>query len=319
MYTWSKQMKLIPALALMLAVFSCDSDPPAPVAQPEPVEEPVAAPSTPVPTTPVEEPEPEIDPNLQFHTPFLYKITKENNFRVSWVFGTVNAPLQIDFARVPDSLRTALESSSHIMFEVPTGSAAQRDRTRRMAMNEGSARRELGTKRFSRLQEITKTERAVLDVMHPWVLYLTLEEKLDGKPSMAEQLEAVAGSYRKRMLYLETVPQQVSLLEEQINFENLGTMIDEFEDHEKVADSVLEAYKVGNEAGIIAAVFPSEDSRGAVYQKLSEARVPVWAARMSAQFDNEQTLAVVNVRYTIGPNNLVEELTKLGWTVERVK
>ena len=121
------------------------------------------------------------------------------------------------------------------------------------------------------------------------------------------------------MLYLETVSQQVSLLEAEINFDHLGQMIDEFEDHEKLAEGVLEAYKAGDADGIIAAVFPSEDSRGAVYQKLSEARVPNWAARMSAQFENEQTLVVVNVRYTIGKNNLVEELTKLGWTVERVR
>ncbi len=296
-------------LALVIALSGCEDPPPAPLPPP-----PAAKPDT----GPAVDPNPPPTEESLFNKPFLYRVTRKANHRTSWLFGTVNAKYPVDFAGSPESVRNALMKSTHTMFEVPTGSAAHRDRTNLMAMAKGSLRREVGAAKFKKLLAITGHESRVLDVMKPWVVYLALEEKLAGDPPMDEAFESFAASYRKRMVHLETVREQVTQLDAILTFDSLGSLIDKHDDHVTSAEAAANAYRIGDEAALKAAIFPPDDERAKIQQQLMDVRSPIWAAKIASQFDDDATFVVVNVRYLIGPNNLPAALTALGWTVERV-
>lgn len=311
-------MKWIPAVAFVIGFIPQCEDKPAPEpSEPDPavaemadaefVEESDAAPEEPPP--PVEE----------ANAPLLYQITKDGSHRTSWVLGAVTANYPVDFETLPPQIKMALETSTHAMFEVDAGSKAQRDRTKLMATKKDSVRKEVGRKQFAELVKITKRKSGVLDVMKPWVVYVTLEEQLVGDQPMDEALASFATSYRKRIDYLETVHEQVSTLDKAITFDDLDLLIEQHDVHIEAATKASKAYTAGDAKQLTAAIFLPENKRTEIYGRLIGERVPRWSKKLSAKFEEDATFAVVDARYLLASPGLLEALREMGWTVTRVE
>lgn len=305
-------MKFIPAVVLILGFINCDSDsqPPA-----QAVDAAVSAEANAkTDAGSAEAPVPE-EPKK---APFLWEVTKDGYHNTSWIFGAVNDPkLPIEFEIAPQRVQLALERSTHAYFEIPSGSAAHRDRTKLMARKEGSLRKEIGSDRVKKLTELTTYQANVLDVMHPWVVYLTLEEKLSADPPMDEAWEGFAKSHRKRILYLESVGEQVSVLDKAITFENLKPLIDDFEKHSEQRQEIANAYNAQDTDALKAALFPADNKRAEIRAQLVGLRLPRWAAKLDAQMHADPTFVVVNAAYLLGDKNLITMLREKGWKVER--
>lgn len=320
-------MKWIPAVALVLGFINCPQEQaPAPPPQTAAAVAATNAGGTAAQTNnggsttgAVEAPPKPAEEGALFSNPLLYEVTKKGNHRTSYIFGTVSAKFEIDFDHSPLAVRQALTSATHAVFEAPMGSKAERERFKLMQMKEGSARRELGSKHFGRVKEITKQETIVLDVMKPWVIYLALEEKLAGKPSMEETFESFATSYRKRIVHLETVQEQIGTLEAVIDFNTIKSLVDEYDKHDKAAQEMAEAYKTGDAEKLKAGMFPADDQRAALYDRLLDRRLDRWATKLETQFGNDETIAVLDARYLVGDKNLIAKLREKGWKVERMK
>ena len=270
--------------------------------------------------TPDAEPQaPPEDANAAFKKPLLWVVTKEGQLGTNYLFGALDAPMKVEFERCPQSVQNAMNGVERAVFETATGSAAERERTKLMAMKTGSLRKELGAKKLKQLVEITEEKSSILNYMKPWVVHLVMDEKIAGQPPMDESFEQFAEAYRKRISPLETVPEQVRVLEEHVNFEVIGKMADEHEEMLKLGTDAANAYREGDAQAIWATTMPEGKARTQLHQKLIEARVPVWAGKLATHFEQDSTLAVVSARYLIGKPNLVDALKEQGWKVERVK
>ena len=304
-------MNWIPAVVLVMGFINCEQEPP----QPQPVAPVDAGVAAKADTAPAAAVPIDVEPESAL---FLWEVTREGNHRTSWLYGTINDPrAPVDFSVAPEVVKLALTQTSHSMFEIPSGSAAHRDRTKLMAMKSGSLRREVGAARFKKITQITRDPTNVLDVMNPWVIFLALEEKLSADPPMDEAWAGFAQSHRHRISHLESVQEQVDVLVKVVDFETIRNLTDEHEKYQEQSEAIAAAYHAGSIEDLNAAVFPEDNARARLYEKLVESRVPRWTAKMEAQFSNDPTLVVVNARYLIGPTTIVDSLRASGWNLKR--
>ena len=102
---------------------------------------------------------------------------------------------------------------------------------------------------------------------------------------MDEAWEGFASSYRKKTDYLETVREQVSVLEKAVDFETVEGLVDDFEKHKEQTPAIAEAYNAGDTEALVAAQFPPDSKRAAVHKKLIELRNDRWGPRPSPRSD----------------------------------
>jgi len=132
-------------------------------------------------------------------------------------------------------------------------------------------------------------------------------------------IQSRAKRANKRMGYLESIEEQLELLEEAIDVEALAFSLEHLEEMKERLGQMSRAYLGGDEKALVTAVFDPEEmeAQPEMFEQLFESRNEAWMKKLPGFFD-EGAFVAVGAGHLLGEDSLVAMLRDAGWNVERV-
>lgn len=316
---------LIVWLLFALAFAGCDKQPARkPVESSEPVETAEKADAK-----PADEPDASTGPAEQdaqadaplIERPLLWKVEGPNG--PLYLFGTIHGGIPgLSWEDFPAEAHQALDTAQTVVLEANLDEINQGDIAKKtMLPTSKSLEKMLGEEAFDKLVEATGSPGMVLDLMQPWAAYSELSRKLVGEGTAVDKMvQARARAQDKQFVYLESVNEQIDLLQEAVTAELLQHMLQDLEHQKETLAVMVDAYKAGDAQKLAEAAFDPEDmeKHPELYKVLFNRRNEAWVTELEKLIEKGDVFVAVGAGHLVGDDSVVAMLEKKGYEVERV-
>lgn len=299
------------ALVLSLVSFGCKKDAPSPpeVATAAPPEIATAAPEAPA--------------KKAAGRPFLYRVEAQGDAKGSgWLLGTIHMGGDPDEDLHP-LVWQRFDSATTVVLEADVGSIGPMQAARMAMLPEGeSLQAKLTPAQWAKLDDMSGlfVPSSSLDRMKPaFALALVVKELLPKTDPMDLVIQRRAKAADKPLAFLETIDEQVKMLDEAIDAEVLGFSLDHADEMKERLDAMVEAYLLGDEPKLTASAFDPDEMKAhpEMFEKLFFRRNAAWVPRLRALFAKGGGFVAVGAGHLVGDRSVVALLREAGYQVTR--
>lgn len=243
---------------------------------------------------------------------------------VSYLFGTLHAGVSL--SDLPGSVVTAMDGCSAVVVEADTSAMQSPSIIAKMMLPpDQSLAALLGKKDWNTLLKHLGDVLPpnALDRFQPWTvsILLTTNGVIDtSKPGLDTEISLRAKEQQKRMLYLETVEEQLALIGGAITLDELRETLRDVTLARQGFMALVRAYKSGNAVALTGLVFDQDEvaERRAYYDRIFFARNRAWMSILGPLFDQGDHFVAVGVGHNLGDEGLVVLLREAGYGVRRI-
>jgi uncharacterized protein len=209
------------------------------------------------------------------------------------------------------------------MLEADIGSIGPMEAARLAMLPEGqSLRAKLTAEQWQKLDDLSGifVPSSSLDRMKPgFALALVVKELLPKTEPMDLTIQRRAKKANKKLAYLETVEEQVKMLDAAIDAEVLGFSLDHIEEMKKRLGEMVDAYLAGDEPKLVASAFDPVEMKAhpEMFDKLFYERNSAWIARLERILAEGDVFIAVGAGHLVGDKSVVALLREAGWKVTR--
>jgi uncharacterized protein YbaP (TraB family) len=272
-------------------------------------------------TDPWNAPAPAKDP---LKRPLFWQLEKDG--KTSYLLGTIHVGVDPN-TRLPDIVWQKLEASPGFAMETDVSKAAGLDLTRKDGK---TLKDELGAERWKKLEDaVGKRQAAAMMNMKPMMPATLLSLRgLPSTPPMDGVLHGRAENLKKKIVFLEPVETQISILEKWMDARMLGEMLDDLATHDQGIQDMLAAYIAGDGDKMVAL----HDSERELWKKhgrtdaefaesmndLLYKRNASWIEAIEKLHAEGGSFIAVGGAHTVGPKSVVDLLEQKGFKVTRI-
>lgn len=303
-------------LALFFVV-SCKNEAPAPAPSAAVTPEVIPAPAV------ASAPPAEAPAKKQAGRPFLYRVEGQGAKKGSgWLLGTIHMGADPDEALHP-IVWQQFDAAKTVIIEADIGSIGPMDAARLVMLPEGQSLKKMLTEaQWNKLDDMTGmfVPESSLDRMKPaFALAMVVKELLPQTASMDGTLQERAKTAGKALEYLETVDEQVKMMDQAIDAEVLAFSLDHAADMKARLGEMTAAYLAGDEPELMKSAFDPEEMKAhpEMFEKLFYERNEKWIAKIEPWLARDGAFIAVGAGHLVGDGSVVDLLTKAGWKVTR--
>ena len=254
--------------------------------------------------------------------PLLWRLEKDGN--TSYLFGTMHMGVD-PTARLPEVVWQKLDEKPTFAMETDTSGKLEIQRTDGTTLKD-----ELGPEYWKKLEvALGPAQAKQLITLKPMIPATLLAMRgLPRTAAMDGVLSAHATNHNKKIVYLEPLDLQITVLEKWMNARALKDMLDDLDGTEQRAKQMLAAYVEGD-GGKLMAVFDAERARwkelGRPESEFDEQMDDLLYKRNASWIEPIEKLhaagggfIAVGAAHALGPRSVPELLEKKGYKVTRV-
>jgi uncharacterized protein len=264
---------------------------------------------------------PKKDPLKQ---PLFWKLEKDG--KTSYLLGTMH--LGVDpTARLPELVWQKLDEEPTFAMETDLSGA---DKLAVQRTDGTTLDQELGPEYWKKLEDaLGAAQAAQLRKMKPMIPATLLSMRgLPNTPAMDGVLHARATNHHKKIVFLESLEVEATVLEKWMNTRALKDILDDLPGTEQRSKEMLAAYIAGDEAKLLS-VFDAERERwkqkgrplseyDAQMDDLLYKRNASWIEPIEKLHADGGGFIAVGAAHAVGPKSVLELLEKKGFKVTRV-
>lgn len=262
-------------------------------------------------------------PGPTANRPILFSLT--SGTATNYVFGTMHAGMDLDKDIDPVVLRS-LDASSSAAFEVDTDKIDPMAAAALMMLPPGKSAKE----GLSESQWKTLTDKVAgllmpessLEVMKPWALgALYVQKLLPATEPMDKELLDRARAQKKNVFFLETIDEQMKILDKAFDKRVLVDMLSDPADTEQTTLGLAAAYRAGDLGPFEQFAFDPEDMKKhpAMFELVLFKRNDAWIPKLETPLGRGGVFVAVGAAHVVGERGIVKQLEKRGFTVKRVE
>jgi uncharacterized protein len=319
---------LLPLVGLLAG---CDGGssvkPPTVAGSTEPtVSAPVSSVSAPPPSSssPTPAPVPSASPAAVVpNRPILFSLT--SGAATNYVFGTMHAGMDLEKDIDPVVLRS-LDASTSAAFEVDTDKIDPMAAAALMMLPPGKSAKE----GLTEAQWETLTDKVAgllmpessLAVMKPWALgALYVQKLLPATEPMDKELLERARAQKKTVFFLETIEEQMKILDKAFDKRVLVDMLSDPADTERTTHGLAAAYRAGDLGPFERFAFDPDDMKKhpAMFDLVLFKRNDAWIPKLKTPLERGGVFVAVGAAHVVGDRGIVKLLEQQGFTVKRVE
>ena len=234
------------------------------------------------------------------------------------LFGTIHLGARVGWPRLAPPVREAFMQAQTVVFEVNmTGAATKMSRAGNLPP--GTSLRDLiAPETFATLVRESGQSAAVLDRQRPWYAAVNFLQAKSTGGSMDKFIRSEAIRHRKRVVYFETLDQQLDALSRGITAEDLDRWLGDLEQSEADRIALRNAYNASDVEGM-RDVLAGESNSARTTRVLFTERNVRWLAELPQWLEPDQPVFVaVGAGHLVGIDNLVEGLAEQGFAVRQI-
>jgi uncharacterized protein YbaP (TraB family) len=257
--------------------------------------------------------------------PFLWRAEKDG--KTTWLFGTMH--LGVDGERqLPPWVAEKIAGASAFVMEADVSDAGVVSRAL-LRTDGGTLRTDLGPAHWKKLEAAIGAGLAQgFDGMRPFaVLTLLLAKDLPMTPPMDSWLVGRAQVAGKPIHYLETVGDQIAMIDPWMTAADIKAMLDNPELSKQSATTLLAAYLAGD-GDTLGAMFEDQTLWRAAGRKpetfpayldaLLANRNRAWVPQLEQLHAGGGAFVAVGAGHLVGPGNVLDLLAARGFQITRV-
>jgi uncharacterized protein YbaP (TraB family) len=253
--------------------------------------------------------------------PLLWRVKGENG--PVYLFGTIHGGIPgLEWDAFPAEAHEAIDSSELVVLEADVDDFDPKAIGQlSMLPKDKSLKKILGEEHFKTLVAASGQPAMMLDLLRPWAAYAELSRVMvgEGRP-VDDMIKVEARARKKEIVYLESVTEQLEIMESAVNAELVRQMLAELDKQKRLLDQMVDAYKQGDIDALAAVAFePSEVERHPeLYDKLFTTRNRAWIPQIETYIERGNTFVAVGAGHLAGDNSVIKMLEDKGHQVERV-
>lgn len=306
-------MRRLPVAVIAVALFACKSEPKR-VTPADKVPDPqgVAA--------------PEQNPARgTIDKPFLWRAEKDG--KTTWLFGTMHLGVDAE-TQLPAWVKDKVGEASAFVMEADVSNPGEVARVLQRS-DGGSLHADLGDAHWAKLETAIGAQLAKgFDGMKPFaVLTILLAKDLPMTPPMDGALVGRARAAGKPVHYLETVNDQIAMIDPWMTAADIRAMLDNPDIASKSAKSMLASYVAGD-GDALGAMFEDQtlwlaagrkpETFPAYLDALLVKRNRAWVPQIEKLHEAGGAFVAVGAGHLVGPGNLLDLLSARGFVIHRV-
>lgn len=233
----------------------------------------------------------------------LWKIEGPNG--PLYLFGTIHGGIRdLTWDDFPAETRQALDAAQIVALEADLNNVDRQELAKSMMLpSDESLREKLGEETFAELVEATGGVSMVVDRLQPWAAYSEFSRKMLGDGKAVDKLiEDQARAFEKELVYLESVDEQIRVLQEAVDVELLRYMIETRGDQQELLDKLVTSYRTGDAEGLAEVAFdPQEMERHPkMYELLFDRRNKAWVGELEKLIERGNVFVAVGAGHLVG-------------------
>jgi uncharacterized protein YbaP (TraB family) len=264
-------------------------------------------------------------PAGQITKPFLWKAEKDG--KTSWLFGTIHLGVNAE-RELPPWIADKIGTTTAFVMEADTSDAGAISRVL-MRTDGGSLRTDLGPDYWKKLEDAIGAQLAGgIDGMKPFAaMTVLLAKDLPMTVAMDGILAGRARTEGKPLHFLESVEDQIAMIDPWMSPADIKAMLDEPGASKKQALDLLAAYRAGD-GPAVAKLFDDQTlwlaagRKAELYPAYIDAllgkRNRAWAPQIETWHGEGGVFVAVGAGHLVGPGNLIDLLKARGFTITRV-
>jgi hypothetical protein len=165
------------------------------------------------------------------------------------------------------------------------------------------------------------TPEATLDRLKPWALAgMLAQDMLPSTQPMDKVMYERAKAANKKLLFLETVDQQLTSIEASLDAKVLDDMLGDMPLAEKTILELADAYRKGDMERLMKVTFDPEEMKKhpAMFDKLLYARNRNWIPKLIAELDRGGVFVAVGAAHLLGDKSVNALLAEKGYSLSRM-
>jgi len=264
--------------------------------------------------------------------PATYTVQGKHN--VLHLVGTVH--LLQDSETLPASITRSYADAKRLLLEIDTSSMDPMEvqvtvMSLGMLPEDESLESRLDAATYNKLKTAAETaglDMMIVDRLRPWLAAMQLEETmlvkigLDPKSGVEMQLTKRAAQDHKPISGFETMDEQLNFfasLDEKTEMDFLTSTLDELKDIRKEMGDLMNAWRQGDEATLMALMQREMRGHEKFYNVLLTQRNKRWINKLQSLLNdsNENYLVAVGALHLVGNDGVVSLLRRAGYKVTR--
>jgi hypothetical protein len=255
--------------------------------------------------------------------PILFSLT--SGAATNYVFGTMHAGMDLEKDIDPVVLQS-LDASTSAAFEVDTDKIDPMAAAALMMLPPGkSAKDGLTTAQWKTLTDKVAgllMPESSLEAMKPWALgALYVQKLLPATDPMDKELLDRARAQKKNVFFLETIDEQMKILDKAFDQRVLVDMLSDPADTERTTLGLAAAYRAGDLGPFERFAFDPEDMKKhpAMFELVLFKRNDAWIPKLKTPLERGGVFVAVGAAHVVGDRGIVKLLEQQGFTVKRVE
>lgn len=257
--------------------------------------------------------------------PFLFRAEKDG--KTSWLFGTIHLGVNAE-TDLPPWVADKIDASAAFVMEADTSDATALARA--LQRNDGgSLRTDLGPEYWKKLEDAVGERLAAgFDGLKPFaIMTLLIAKDLPMTPPMDATLAFRARTAGKPIHFLESVTDQISMIDPWMGPADVKAMLDHREEARVMALKMLDAYRTGD-GPALGAMFNDQTlwlaagRKPEVYPAYLDAllgkRNRAWVPQIEKLHGEGGAFVAVGAGHLVGPDNVLDLLAQRGFQIFRV-
>jgi uncharacterized protein len=249
--------------------------------------------------------------------PFLWQVA--GGKQPLYFFGTVHAGGR---ALIPEIAFTKLRESSAFAAEIDLDALSPMKMLERARLPEGQDLESLiGADRFAVLAKHTEGTMPafLLRTFKPWfALSVLLISLVEDREALDPVLLTEARRQGKRLVFFETIDQQLGILEQAMTAKELSEAVDGYDEMKRLVGDLLGAYRRGDHAALAMVAFDTRYSSERELEFMLYARNDAWVPVAEKMLAEGGGFAAVGSAHLVGPRSVLASLAKRGHLVRRL-
>jgi uncharacterized protein YbaP (TraB family) len=240
-----------------------------------------------------------------------------------YLFGTIHGGIpDLGWDAFPEEAHEAFNASTVVVLEADVDNVDPNEVGSLALLEEGKSLKEmLGEEHFKTLVDESSQPAMVLDLLQPWAAYAELSRIMVGEGRAVDAMIKVEAKVRdKKVLYLESVRQQLEILQAAVTAEMVRDLLADLDHQKAQLDKMVEAYKKGDIDALSALAFePSEvEKHPKLYEELFTKRNRDWTSDVERYIEIGNIFVAVGAGHLGGDKSVIKMLEEKGHKVERV-
>jgi hypothetical protein len=242
----------------------------------------------------------------------------------SWILGTMHIGVDAEKA-LPKVVFERLDAADVVVFEANVFDVDTMAVLQKAMLPEGkSAKAGLKPENWNRLVERLGgflTPESALERYRPWFLLTLLTADILPKTDpMDKVLYERADAAKKRVEYLETVDEQLVMIDKAIDDAMLDDMLGDMKKAEDQIRTLADAYRAGDADGLARVTFDPEDMKKhpAMFDEMLFARNARWMSKLEPLGKKGGMFIAVGAAHLLGEKGVVARFERAGFKATRV-